>query len=102
MTRTTASPALATVLDYHQAWTSGDVEGAMDRVSDDVVCHAPGAVLDGKEAYHGYIAGFAPSLTGIREVASFADGDRVALFYYPQTAVTATAPAAECFTSETG
>lgn len=27
----------------------------------------------------------------------FTDGDRVALFQYPQTAATSTTPAAECF-----
>jgi len=32
------------------------------------------------------------------DVASFADEDHVALFYYPQTAATSTALAAECFT----
>ena len=34
--------------------------------------------------------------------AGFADGERVALFYYPQTATTKTAPAAECFTVRNG
>lgn len=41
-------------------------------------------------------------LTGIGDIAEFTDGDRVALFYYPQIAATSTAPAAEFFTVEDG
>ncbi len=41
-------------------------------------------------------------LTGLGDIAEFTDGDRVALFYYPQTAATSTAPAAEFFTVEDG
>lgn len=102
MTRTTPVSALDTVLDYHQAWTSGDIAQAMTRVADDIVCHAPGEDLVGKDAYRDYLAGFAPNLTGLADVARFADGDRVALFYYPQTAVTSTAVAAEYFTVRDG
>ena len=70
----------------------------MTRVADDIVCRAPGEDLVGKDAYRGYMAGFAPNLIGLTDVASFADADHVALFYYPHTAATSTAPAAECFT----
>lgn len=97
MTQTSDSTALETVLDYHRAWTSGDVDQAMMFVADDIVCHAPGEDLVGKDAYRRFLADFAPNLTGLSEVASFADGDRVALVYYPHTAVTTSAPAAECF-----
>lgn len=94
--------ALDTVLAYHRAWTSGDVDGAMRHVADDAVCRAPGQDLVGKEAYRAYLAGFAPRLTGLTELATMADGDRVALFYHPHTAVTRTAPAAELFTVRDG
>lgn len=94
----TQRSALATVQDYHRAWTSGDVDQAMTWVADDITCRAPGTDLTGKEAYREFLAGFAPALTGLADIASFADDDRVALFYYPQTATTTTAPAAECFT----
>lgn len=87
---------------YHRAWTSGDVDGAMTHVAEDITCRAPGGDLAGKEAYRAFIAGFAPALTGVADIAAFADGDRVALFYYPQTAATSTAPAAECFTVRNG
>lgn len=92
----------ATVQAYHRAWTSGDVDGAMAWVADDVICRAPGMDLTGKDAYRAFIASFAPALTGLADIAEFADGDRVALFYYPQTAATSTAPAAECFTVQHG
>ena len=102
MNATPHSPALNLVLDYHRAWTGGDVDRAMDYVSDDVFCRAPGIDLTGKDAYRGYLAGFAPNLTGLTDVASFADGDHVALFYYPHTAATSSAPAAEYFTVRDG
>lgn len=90
------------VKQYHQAWTNGHVEKAMNYVADDITCRAPGVDLQGRDAYRGFIGGFAPMLTGIGDIAEFVDGDRVALFYYPQTAVTSTAPAAEFFTVRQG
>ncbi|WP_286158845.1 nuclear transport factor 2 family protein [Arthrobacter sp. YC-RL1] len=90
------------MLDYHRAWTSGNVDLAMSYVSDDITCRSPGADFQGKDAYRTFIAGFAPTLVGIGEIAEFVDGDRVALFYYPQTAATSTAPAAELFTITDG
>lgn len=98
----TNQTAYDVVQAYHRAWTTSDVEAAMSYVADGIVCRAPGVDLDGKQAYRDYIAGFAPKLTGIGDIAEFIDGDRVALFYYPQTAATSTAPAAECFTVRDG
>lgn len=98
----TQTSAYGIVHDYHQAWTSGDVDRAMTWVADDITCRAPGEDLSGKKAYREFIGGFAPALTGLADIASFADGDRVALFYYPQTAATTTAPASECFTIRDG
>ena len=74
----------------------------MRHVADDITCRAAGVDLNGKDAYQGFIGGFAPMLTGIGDIAEFADGDRVALFYDPQTAATSTAPAAEFFTVAEG
>lgn len=87
---------------YHRAWTGGDVETAMAFVADDVSCRAPGVDLHGKSEYEQFIGGFAPRLTGLVDIASFADGNRVALFYFPQTVVADAAPVAECFTVEGG
>ena len=98
----TYSTAYEVVKNYHQAWTSGNIDQAMSYVADHITCRAPGVDLDGKDAYQGFIGGFAPMLTGIGDIAEFADGDRVALFYYPQTATTSTDPAAEFFTVRDG
>ena len=94
--------ALDIVLAYHQAWKSGDVDAAMAYVSDDAVCRAPGEDLVGKRAYHAYLAGFAPNLTGVSEATALTDRDHVGLFYHPHTPVTTTAPAAELFTVRDG
>lgn len=101
MTQANCNAALDIVLEYHHAWTSGDVEGAMKRVSDDFVCQAPGARFE-KAAYREYLAGFVQNLTGAPDVARFADGDHVALIYYPQTAMAKTTPATEYFTVRDG
>lgn len=94
--------ALETVLAYHRAWTSGDIETAMTYVSENAVCHAPGTELAGKAAYRAFLADFAPRLVGVTDLASMADGETVTLFYLPRTATTATAPAAELFTLREG
>lgn len=94
--------AYDTVQQYHRAWTSGDIDTAMSLVADDIFCRAPGGDVHGKPAYREVIGGFAPSLTGIGDIAEFVDGDRVALFYYPQTAATSDTPAAELFTVKDG
>lgn len=96
------NPSLTLVRAYHQAWTSGDVDRAMTFVADDVFCRAPGVDLQGKDKYRSFIAGFTPKLTGITDIAEFADGERVALFYYPETTSTSTTPAAEFFTIRDG
>ncbi|MDO4888122.1 MAG: nuclear transport factor 2 family protein [Actinomycetaceae bacterium] len=88
--------------DYYRKWTSGDVDGAMESVAEDVFCRAPGVDISDKGEYREFIAKFAPRLTGVSEIAEFTDGDRVVLFYYPQTAATSTAVCAECMTVRAG
>lgn len=101
---TDASTALAVVTAFHEAWTSGDVERAMTYVSEDVVYVAPSETLRGREAVHGFLAGFVPMLTGVPDIARFADEDAgtVLFLYYAQTAVTQDTPAAEYFTVRDG
>lgn len=98
----TTQTAYETVQAYHRAWTSGDVDEAMQHVADDITCRAPSGDIVGKEAYREFIASFVPMLTGVGDIAELVDGDRVALFYEPQTAVTSTTPAAELFTVRDG
>ena len=94
--------ALSTVEAYHQAWTSGDVDRALGYVSDDVRCFAPDENVTTKSDWHHYLTSFVPMLTGAPEHAWMTDGDRVALWYFPQTAVTTTTLASELFTVRSG
>lgn len=93
---------LATVEAYHRAWTNGDVDQALTYVSDDVRCYAPDENVTTKEDWRRYLTGFLPMLTGAPEHARMADGSRVALWYFPQTAVTSTTLASELFTVRGG
>ncbi len=102
MTDISQSAALETALAYHRAWTSGDLEGAIAHVADDIVCRAPGGDITGKDAYGGFLGGFAANVTGLTDVAAFGDEEHVVLFYYPHTAATSTAAAAEHFTIRDG
>lgn len=102
MTQTTSQAALDVVMRFHRAWTGGDLETAMAQVTDDFVCHTPGDGTMGKQAYRDYLAGFLPMMTGAVDLAQFTDGDHVALFYFPQTAITDKTLAAEYFTVRDG
>jgi len=98
----TESAALETALAYHRAWTSGDLDRAFAYVADDIICRAPGGDITGRDAYRGFLGGFAANLTGLTDVAAFGDEAHVLLFYYPHTAATSAAPAAEYFTIRDG
>lgn len=94
--------ALRTALAYHEAWTSGDLDGAMAHVADDVIWRVPGAELSGKDACRDYLGGFLRVFSGWTNVAAFGDEEHALLFYYPHTETTNTAPAAEHFTVRDG
>lgn len=96
------SPALQTALAYHRAWTSGDLDGAMAHVADDIFCRAPGGDITGKAAYRDFLGGFLRVFSGLTDVAAFGDEAHALLFYYPHTETTKTAPAAEHFTIRDG
>jgi ketosteroid isomerase-like protein len=93
---------LSIVEAYHQAWTSGDVDRALAYVSDDVRCFAPDENVTTKQDWHEYLASFAPMLTAAPEHARMTAGEHVALWYFPQTAVTKTTLASELFTVRDG
>jgi ketosteroid isomerase-like protein len=99
---TTNDDALQIVEAYHRAWTAGDVDRAMVYVSDDVLCFAPDDEVTTKSEWREYLAGFVPMLTSAPEHARMVDGDRVALWYFPQTAATTTTLASELFTVRHG
>jgi hypothetical protein len=94
--------ALPTVEAYHQSWTTGDVDRAMTYVSDDVRCFAPDSRVTTKDDWCAYLTGFVPMLTDAPEHTRMTDGNRVALWYFPQTAVTSTTLACELFTVRDG
>jgi ketosteroid isomerase-like protein len=94
--------AVSTVEAYHHAWTSGDVDRAMSYLSDDVRCYAPDESVRTKIDWREYLAAFVPVLTGAPEHTRMVDGDRVALWYFPQTAATTTTLASELFTVRQG
>lgn len=98
----TTDDALRTVEAYHQAWTSGEVDRALTYVADDVRCFAPDEAVTTKNQWHQYLASFVPVLTGAPEHTRMIDGDQVALWYFPQTAVTTTTLASELFTVRAG
>jgi len=94
--------ALSTVEAYHRAWTSGDVDQALTYVSDDVRCFAPDENVTTKDDWREYLASFVPMLTGAPEHTRMTDANRVALWYFPQTAATTTPLASELFTVQEG
>ena len=94
--------APAIVEAYHRAWTSGDVDRALTYMSDDVRCFAPDENVTTKRDWQHYLSGFVPMLTGAPEHARMTEGNRVALWYFPQTAVTTTTLASELFTVQEG
>jgi len=96
--RQAASPALATALACHQAWTSQHLGQAMTRIAGDITCDAPGARICGARAYRDFPGRFMTQLTGVQTLAAFGDDSTAVLFYYPHTAHASDAPAAECFT----
>ena len=96
-------PDPVTVVDaYHRAWTSGAVDEAITNLADDVRLYAPDENVVTKEDWREYLASFVPMLTGAPEHARMTDGERVALWYFPQTAVTSTTLASELFTVHDG
>jgi len=94
--------ALSTVEAYHRAWTTGDVDRALTCVSDDVRCFAPDESVTTKGEWREYLSRFVPMLTGAPEHTRMTEGNRVALWYFPQTEATTTTLASELFTVHDG
>jgi hypothetical protein len=102
VTSTGTATGLEVALDYHRAWTGGDFERAMTMVSPDIRCLAPTGVLEGAEAFRGFMEPFARMLRSSRLVASCGEGDRAMLLYDTETALVADAPGAELLTVADG
>jgi ketosteroid isomerase-like protein len=98
----TTSPALRTALAYHQAWTSHDLDKAMNYIAEDIVCDAPAGRLEGAQAYRGFMSPFVQILTGATMIAAFGDDQTALVMYDTQTVPVKSAPAAECVTVKDG
>jgi hypothetical protein len=85
------SPALATALAYHQAWTSHDLDQAM-------TYDAPGGRISGAQQYRDSLGEFMAKLTLVQTGAAFGDDTTAVLFYYPHAAHVSDSLTAECFT----
>ena len=101
MTETT-SPALRTALAYFHAWTSHDLDKAMEYIAEGIVCDAPAGRLEGREAYLGFMRPFVQILTGSELIAAFGDEKTAVVVYDTATVPVASAPAAECVTVADG
>ncbi|WP_315583717.1 nuclear transport factor 2 family protein [Actinomyces viscosus] len=100
--KTTSGKALDVATAYHEAWTSGDLNRAMSFVDDDIVVHAPGKEINGKEEYRTYLGGFMKVMEGYTPRAAFGDDNTAVLYYFPHTPETRSSPASECFLVESG
>lgn len=89
--------AVEAAFAYHRAWTTGDLDGAMENVTDDVICHAPLGTLSGVIALRGFMGPFAASLTSSSLLAAFGDADQALLMYDTANPVVPSAPGAELY-----
>jgi ketosteroid isomerase-like protein len=96
------SPALEVALAYYHAWTSKDVDAAMARLADDVVCDAPAGRIEGVEAYRRFLGPFAEMLLGSELLAAFGDDTTAVLVYDTRTPPVESGPGAECLTVRDG
>lgn len=82
-------------LAYHRAWTSHDMDAAMEYVADDVVCDAPPGRLTGAAALRGFMGPFANTLTSTEVLAAYGDEASAVVIYDTANPAVASAPAAE-------
>jgi hypothetical protein len=95
---TNDSPALATALAYFRAWSGRDFDLAMTYIADDIVCRAPAGLLEGAEAFRGFMGPFSQIVTRTELVAAFGDDTSSVLVYDTDTVPVKDAPGAEAHT----
>jgi hypothetical protein len=91
---TTVSP-LQVALAYHQAWTGGDLDGALAHLAPDVVCDAPAGRLDGLDAFRGFLGPFLRAFVSATMLGAFGDEEHAVIVYDTVTKLAPSAPAAE-------
>ena len=66
---------------YARAWTSGDVDTAMNYVADDIVCDAPAGRIEGVAAYRPFTQRFVDALSRATITKLLADDTSAAILY---------------------
>lgn len=94
--------ALQTALEYHHAWTGNDLDKAMSRIADDIVCDAPAGRIEGAEAYRAFLANFMRMATSTTLKAAFGDDGSALLLCDTETSAVRSSHSAEHFTVEDG
>lgn len=84
-------------LAYHRAWTAGDLDTALEYVSDNVTCEAPAGALSGTDALRGFMGPFAGSLIRSELLAAYGDDTQALIMYDTQSPAVVNAPAAELY-----
>jgi hypothetical protein len=101
-TMTDPTTPLQIALAYHRAWTSGDLDRAMQYVAEAIVCDAPAGRIEGAEAYRAFMAPFVKMLKGTKLLAAFGDDITAIVMYDTHTALVESAPGAEWVTVRNG
>jgi ketosteroid isomerase-like protein len=96
------SPALQVALAYYRAWSGHDLERAMTYIAEDIVCEAPAGRIEGREAYHSFMARFVQMLIRSELIAAFGDDTTALVMYDTETVPVRSAPGSECVTVTDG
>src|SRR3954452_12723470 len=94
--------ALDVARSYYQAWTSKQMNAAMELVADDIVCDAPAGRLHGAAEFRAFLEPFTGILLEANLLAAFGDENRALIMYDTKTIPVRSAPAAELPTVENG
>ena len=70
---------------FVRAWTSGDVETALNLLATDVVCEAPSGRLEGVDSYREFLTRFVTMITGGGVIDVLGDDTRAVAVYTTDT-----------------
>ncbi len=94
--------ALDVAQRYYEAWTSKNMDAAMELVADDIVCDAPAGRLHGAAEFRAFLEPFTGILLEAHLLAAFGDESNALIMYDTRTIPVTSAPAAELLTVENG
>ncbi|MCQ4125246.1 nuclear transport factor 2 family protein [Rhodococcus erythropolis] len=78
---TSKNTGLQLARDYFAAWSSGDVDGTLKFLADDISGTAPNGDFAGHDGYRDFIGGFLQMLTGTSNVTAFGDDTTAVMIY---------------------